>query len=88
MNPYRNKTGAAMAQNDALNETQVCSFWKEFELDSVRSKLDEEGLGIASHQEASVKHRRQLAEATKGACSSYADFHQSTAPDIPLDLVI
>ena len=64
-----------MAQSDALNETQVCSFWKEFELDSVRSKLDEEGLGIASHQEASVKHRRQLAEATKGACSSYADFH-------------
>ena len=32
----------------------------------MRSKLDEEGLGIASHQEASVKQRRLLADATKG----------------------
>ena len=38
----------------------------EFELDGVRSKLDEEGLGIASHQEASVRQRRLLADATKG----------------------
>ena len=32
----------------------------------MRSKLDEDGLGIATYQEESVKHRRQLAEATKG----------------------
>ena len=36
-----------------------------FELDSYRRALDDRGLAIAAAQEASVKGRRQLADATK-----------------------
>eukprot|EP00873_Tetraselmis_striata_P029350 jgi/Tetstr1/449614/TSEL_036701.t1 len=43
----------------------VCNFWKEFDLEGLRSKLDEEGMAIAENQEASVKKRRELAEVTR-----------------------
>lgn len=38
----------------------------EFDLEGLRSKLDEQGLAVANAQEASVKSRRVLAERTKG----------------------
>lgn len=43
----------------------VCSFWREFDLEGMRPKLDEIGLKVAEHQEESVQHRRKLAEATR-----------------------
>ncbi len=38
----------------------------EFDLDTLRGKLDEQGLAIAESQEASMKNRKKLAESTKG----------------------
>eukprot|EP00798_Chlamydomonas_sp_ICE-L_P017047 gene17047-23340_t len=43
----------------------VCRFWTEFDLEAMRSKLDEEGLKVAEHQEDSMQNRRKLAESTK-----------------------
>ena len=43
----------------------VCRFWAEFDLEAMRSKLDEEGLQIAEHQEESMQNRRKLAEVTR-----------------------
>eukprot|EP00252_Welwitschia_mirabilis_P002877 TRINITY_DN12898_c0_g1_i1.p1 TRINITY_DN12898_c0_g1~~TRINITY_DN12898_c0_g1_i1.p1 ORF type:complete len:699 (+),score=193.82 TRINITY_DN12898_c0_g1_i1:213-2309(+) len=43
----------------------VLNFWKEFDLESERSKLDEQGLKIAENQESSLKNRRRLAENTR-----------------------
>lgn len=43
----------------------VLSFWKDFDLESERSKLDEQGLKIAENQETSLKNRRKLAENTR-----------------------
>lgn len=45
--------------------TVVQSFWKEFDLEGLRSTLDEQGLAVATAQEASVKARKGLAERTK-----------------------
>lgn len=49
----------------------VCSFWKDFDLEGMRAKLDEVGLKIAGLQEESVQNRRKLAEVTK-------DFRRNT----------
>lgn len=38
----------------------------DFDLETLRGKLDEEGLQIAENQELSVKKRRELADATRG----------------------
>jgi hypothetical protein len=38
----------------------------EFDLETLRSSLDEKGLAIAQSQETSMKSRKQLAEKTKG----------------------
>lgn len=51
--------------NSAASGDAVCNFWKEFDLEGYRSKLDEAGLQIAENQEFSLKNRRQLAEKTK-----------------------
>lgn len=39
----------------------------DFDLDGLRSTLDEKGLAIAATQDQSLKSRKQLAESTKGA---------------------
>ena len=38
----------------------------EFELDSFRQKMDEQGMAVAENQESSLKSRRKLAETTRG----------------------
>jgi hypothetical protein len=38
----------------------------EFDLETLRSRLDEKGLAIAESQETSMKSRKQLSEKTKG----------------------
>jgi len=38
----------------------------EFELDSFRQKMDEQGMAVAENQESSLKSRRRLAETTRG----------------------
>ena len=43
----------------------------EFDLESSRSEMDEQGLRVAEHQESSLKNRRKLAEATRGTCSCH-----------------
>ncbi|GLJ49086.1 hypothetical protein SUGI_1035530 [Cryptomeria japonica] len=43
----------------------VLSFWKEFDLENERTKLDDQGLKIAENQETSLKNRRKLAESTR-----------------------
>ncbi|GIL82817.1 hypothetical protein Vretimale_8189 [Volvox reticuliferus] len=43
----------------------VCNFWREFDLEGIRTKLDEIGLKVAEHQEESMQNRRKLAEATR-----------------------
>ncbi|KXZ54818.1 hypothetical protein GPECTOR_4g889 [Gonium pectorale] len=43
----------------------VCNFWRELDLEGMRTKLDEIGLKVAEHQEDSMQNRRKLAEATR-----------------------
>ncbi|GIL55034.1 hypothetical protein Vafri_10686 [Volvox africanus] len=43
----------------------VCNFWREFDLEGIRTKLDEIGLKVAEHQEESMQNRRKLAETTR-----------------------
>ena len=38
----------------------------DFELDSFRQNMDEQGLTVAANQESSLKSRRRLAETTRG----------------------
>jgi hypothetical protein len=40
----------------------------DFDLESQRIKLDENALKIAENQEAAMKNRRKLMEATRGLC--------------------
>jgi homeobox protein cut-like len=51
----------------------VCHFWKEFDLESMRTKLDEVGLKIAEVQEESVQNRRKLADSTRDFKRNAAD---------------
>ncbi|KAK9826852.1 hypothetical protein WJX81_008080 [Elliptochloris bilobata] len=53
----------------------VCSFWKDFDLESFRHKLDQEGLSIAEKQELSLKSRRRLADTTR-------NFKRSSEPAV------
>ncbi|KAG7667197.1 putative Protein CASP [Nannochloris sp. 'desiccata'] len=55
--------------------TAVYNYWKEFDLETLRSSLDEKGLAIAESQEASMKSRKQLSEKTK-------EFKKSVTPDV------
>lgn len=43
----------------------VSTFWREFDLEGMRPKLDEIGLKVAEHQEESMQNRRKLAESTR-----------------------
>ncbi|KAH7365061.1 hypothetical protein KP509_18G007100 [Ceratopteris richardii] len=43
----------------------VFSYWKDFNLENERTKLDEQGLRIGENQEVSLKNRRKLAENTR-----------------------
>ncbi|PNH04179.1 Protein CASP [Tetrabaena socialis] len=43
----------------------VCGFWRELDLEGMRTKLDETGLKVAEHQEESLQNRRKLAESTR-----------------------
>ncbi|KAG2490870.1 hypothetical protein HYH03_010788 [Edaphochlamys debaryana] len=43
----------------------VSSFWRDFDLEGMRTKLDEIGLKVAEHQEESMQNRRKLAESTR-----------------------
>ena len=47
----------------------------DFELDSFRQKLDEQGMTVAENQESSLKSRRRLATTTRGL-SPIAGFAQ------------
>mmetsp|Transcript_17943 Transcript_17943/g.23477 ORF Transcript_17943/g.23477 Transcript_17943/m.23477 type:complete len:787 (-) Transcript_17943:2917-5277(-) len=62
-------SGAAspsLAKYSASERIKTASeFWKKFDLDGQRFKLDEKGLEVANNQEKSVRSRKKLAEATK-----------------------
>uniref|UniRef100_A0A383WP23 Protein CASP n=1 Tax=Tetradesmus obliquus TaxID=3088 RepID=A0A383WP23_TETOB len=55
----------AHAPEIAFSLSSVYSYWKEFDLDGRRSKLDEIGLKVASLQEHSTANRKKLADATR-----------------------
>lgn len=42
-------------------------FWAQFDLDGRRLKLDQLAVQLRAKHDASIKARKQLAEATKGA---------------------
>ena len=52
------------ARRCSLTARHLCP--AEFDLEGLRSKLDEQGLAVAAAQEASVKSRKGLADRTKG----------------------
>ncbi|GFR50386.1 hypothetical protein Agub_g12601 [Astrephomene gubernaculifera] len=43
----------------------ISSFWRDFDLEGMRAKLDDVALKVAEHQEESTQNRRKLAEATR-----------------------
>ncbi|KAL2630870.1 hypothetical protein R1flu_015556 [Riccia fluitans] len=43
----------------------ILNYWKEFDLEREKGKLDEQGLRIGENQENSLKNRRKLAESTR-----------------------
>ncbi|KAI7841244.1 hypothetical protein COHA_005081 [Chlorella ohadii] len=53
----------------------VQAFWKEFDLEGLRAQLDEQGLAVATAQEASVRSRKALADRTK-------DFRRGAAGEV------
>ncbi|PRW51060.1 CASP-like [Chlorella sorokiniana] len=55
--------------------TVVQAYWKEFDLEGLRSQLDEQGLAVATAQEASVRSRKALADRTK-------EFRRGVAPEV------
>ncbi|KAI5082808.1 hypothetical protein GOP47_0002551 [Adiantum capillus-veneris] len=55
----------ALGFSPATSIAVVFSYWKDFDLENERTKLDEQGLQIGENQEASLKNRRKLAESTR-----------------------
>lgn len=51
--------------NSASPISRVLTFWRDFDLEKWRAKLDEQGLKIGDNQESSLKNRRKLAESTR-----------------------
>lgn len=51
--------------NSASPIVRVLTFWRDFDLEAWRVKLDEQGLKIGDNQENSLKNRRKLAESTR-----------------------
>ncbi|KAG6546451.1 hypothetical protein Mapa_011999 [Marchantia paleacea] len=43
----------------------ILNYWKDFDLEREKGKLDEQGLRIGENQENSLKNRRKLAESTR-----------------------
>lgn len=64
----------ALGFSPASSIAVVFSYWKDFDLENERSKLDEQGLRIGENQEASLKNRRKLAESTR-------DFKKASTED-------
>ncbi|MCO5551843.1 hypothetical protein L7F22_005347 [Adiantum nelumboides] len=64
----------ALGFSPATSIAVVFSYWKDFDLENERSKLDEQGLQIGENQEASLKNRRKLAESTR-------DFKKASTED-------
>eukprot|EP00879_Flechtneria_rotunda_P018717 GHRR01019642.1.p1 GENE.GHRR01019642.1~~GHRR01019642.1.p1 ORF type:complete len:312 (+),score=151.94 GHRR01019642.1:501-1436(+) len=63
-----------------FSTSALYSYWKEFDLDGKRPKLDEVGLKIADLQEQSTASRKRLADATREfKRSSAGDFEASKA---------
>jgi len=54
-------TGAPSSETGAV----VLNYWREFDLESQRAKLDENALKIAENQEYAMKNRRKLMELTR-----------------------
>lgn len=50
----------------------IFSTFAEFDLETLRSNLDEKGLAIAESQEMSMKSRKQLSEKTKGTIPQFS----------------
>ncbi|KAJ7538419.1 hypothetical protein O6H91_11G047000 [Diphasiastrum complanatum] len=55
----------ALTFNSSSPIASILNYWKEFDLETERTKLDEQGLHIGENQESSLKHRRKLAESTR-----------------------
>ncbi|KAK9091184.1 hypothetical protein Sjap_024361 [Stephania japonica] len=53
--------------------SDVSTFWRDFDIEKERSILDEQGLKIAENQESSQKNRRKLAESTRDFKKASAD---------------
>lgn len=64
----------ALGFSPASSIAVVFSYWKDFDLENERSKLDEQGLRIGENQESSLKNRRKLAESTR-------DFKKASVDD-------
>ncbi|GJP46084.1 hypothetical protein CLOM_g5416 [Closterium sp. NIES-68] len=58
-------TESTVADASSFGLPFILNYWKEFDLESARTSLDEQGLKIAENQEASTKNRRKLAESTR-----------------------
>ncbi|PSC73915.1 Transcription factor CCAAT displacement CDP1 [Micractinium conductrix] len=61
----RQRSVKDLASAGEVLPTVVQSFWKEFDLEGLRGRLDEQGMAVATAQEGSVKSRKALAERTK-----------------------
>lgn len=67
---------ASLSFSSASSVSVVLNYWKDFDLENERSKLDEQGLRIGENQEASLKNRRKLAETTR-------EFKKASTEDKP-----
>lgn len=65
----------ANAGGTALSPSAVQAYWQGFDLEGLRSSLDERGLAIAAHQDSSVACRKALAERTK-------EFRKGVPPEV------
>lgn len=71
MPPWAGGAGAAALQQCLASQTpppfhSLPPALAEFDLEGLRSRLDEQGLAVATAQEGSVRSRKTLAERTKG----------------------
>ena len=58
-------SGCACARWGPALYASVCAFWKKFDLDGRRHKLDQQALEMRARHDATVSGRRALTEATK-----------------------
>eukprot|EP00249_Psilotum_nudum_P010732 c22726_g1_i1 orf=256-2385(+) len=67
-------SAAAFAFTSSSSIAVVLNYWKDFDLENERMKLDEQGLRIGENQESSLKNRRKLSESTR-------DFKKASSDD-------